>query len=161
MDAELRKLLFSRRGRMKALFKALESVESGSEIGEGAIETKHIKDGAVTGQKISNGAVTASKIAEKGVTTARIDDKAITKSKVDLEVVQVVISGTETSGSASIADANSEILGVFQSGVDGGAGAIPVESVGIDAQNKKVELTIGEALGEGKSVTYTVVLLKS
>ena len=111
--------------------------------------------------KLANSAVTASKIAEGAVTSPRLANGAVTKSKVSLQVVQVTISGTDTSGSTSITDENSEILGVFQSGSTGGAGAIPVKSVGIDAQNKEVDVAIGEAPGDGKSVTYTVVLLKS
>lgn len=150
-------LLYSDKKRFDRIMRALRSAE----IEEGEITTDKLGDGVVTTAKLANSAVTASKIAEGAVTSPRLANGAVTKSKVSLEVVNVTISGTSTAGSVDISDADSQILGVFQSGSTGGAGAIPVKSVGIDAQNKEVDVAIGEAPGDGKSVTYTVILLRS
>lgn len=150
MDQRLRRLLFNRKGRVRALIEDLGTIEAG-EIADNSIEGKHIK----------NNAVTTAKIAEKAITTARLDDEAVTLPKIKLQVVTVQVSGTDISGTADIQDGNSQILGAFQSAVSGGAGAIPAKSVSINSQEKKVTVTLGEAPGNGKSVTYTVILLRS
>jgi len=162
MDASLKKFLFSRKGRIKAVIDFLKDLESGVELDAGAVvATEHIKDGAITGAKIANGAVTALKIAEGGVTTVRLADGAVTKAKASLEAVDVTISGTATAGSAAISDTSAQILGVFQSAASGTAGGIAVKSVSIDTANSEVDIEVDSAPGDGNSVTYTVVLLKS
>lgn len=149
-------LTYSAKKRFDRIMRALRSAE----IEEGEITTDKLGDGVVTTAKLANSAVTASKIAEGAVTSPRLANGAVTKSKVSLEVVNVTISGTSTAGSVDISDADSQILGVFQSAVSGGAGAIPVKSVAIDAENEKVTITLDAEPGEGKSITYTVVLIK-
>lgn len=161
MDASLKKFLFSRKGRIKAVIDFLKDLESGVELDAGAVATEHIKDGAITGAKIANGAVTALKIAEGGVTTVRLADGAVTKAKASLEAVDVTISGTATAGSAAISDTSAQILGVFQSAASGTAGGIAVKSVSIDTENSEVDIEVDSAPGDGNSVTYTIVLLKS
>lgn len=161
MDASLKKFLFSRKGRIKAVIDFLKDLEIGVELDAGTVATEHIKDGAITGAKIANGAVTALKIAEGGVTTVRLADGAVTKAKASLEAVDVTISGTATAGSAAISDTSAQILGVFQSAASGTAGGIAVKSVSIDTTNSEVDIEVDSAPGDGNSVTYTVVLLKS
>lgn len=62
-------------------------------LGQGAVNTQHIKDGAVTSPKLADGSVTAQKLAAQSVTAEKLADNALSTSiegsAADGESVQI------------------------------------------------------------------------